>query len=36
MSVIIEVINLREVGVTQKELKGEEEGGNYVNKALIC
>lgn len=37
MSVIIEVVNLREVWVTQEELEGGgEEGGNYINKALIC
>lgn len=36
MFVIIEVMNLREVGVTQEELEGGEEDGNYVNKALIC
>lgn len=36
MFVIIEVMNLREVGVTQEELKRGEEGGNYVNKVLIC
>lgn len=36
MSVIIEVVNLREVWVTQEELEGGEEGKNYVNKSLIC
>lgn len=36
MSVIIEVVNLREVWVTQEESEGGEEGRNYINKALIC